>query len=186
MARPKEFDPDTVLDRAMLAFWTSGYEGTSTHALTEHMGIGKRSLYDTFGDKRRLYLQSLRAYVTWMQTSARDAADAADSPAEALLALLTPARRPGGQPTGCFAVLAATEAAHDDAEVRTIVGDFFRRTEDAVAELARAMGVPARESAGLARIVHDAALGVRVRGRAGLGDLGELAALVALVEARAV
>jgi TetR/AcrR family transcriptional repressor of nem operon len=62
MARPKEFDRDTVLDRALELFWRQGYEGTSTAALVDHTGIGRQSLYDTFGDKRRLYLEALDRY----------------------------------------------------------------------------------------------------------------------------
>jgi TetR/AcrR family transcriptional regulator, transcriptional repressor for nem operon len=62
MARPKEFDPDRALAKAMSLFWRLGYENTSTEALIKEMGIAKQSLYDTFGDKRSLYLKAMAYY----------------------------------------------------------------------------------------------------------------------------
>ncbi len=62
MARPKEFDRDVALRRAIQVFWKKGFARTSAEDLVAAMGIGKQSLYDTFGDKRRLFLESLRMY----------------------------------------------------------------------------------------------------------------------------
>lgn len=62
MARSKEFDPERALDKAMHLFWRLGYEKTSLEALTREMGIARQSLYDTFGDKRGLYLKALAYY----------------------------------------------------------------------------------------------------------------------------
>ncbi len=62
MARPKEFDPDRALLKAMNLFWRLGYENTSIEALMREMGIARQSLYDTFGDKRALYLKALAFY----------------------------------------------------------------------------------------------------------------------------
>jgi len=62
MARPKEFDPERALDKAMRLFWHSGYENTSLEALMGEMGIARQSLYDTFGDKRSLYMKALAHY----------------------------------------------------------------------------------------------------------------------------
>ena len=62
MARSKEFDPERALDKAMRLFWRSGYDNTSLEALMNEMGIAKQSLYDTFGDKRSLYLKALARY----------------------------------------------------------------------------------------------------------------------------
>ncbi|GAB5519863.1 MAG: TetR/AcrR family transcriptional regulator [Rhodothermales bacterium] len=60
--RPKTFDPDEVLDRALHLFWQRGYAATSLHALLEAMQISRQSLYNTFGDKQTLYRQALRRY----------------------------------------------------------------------------------------------------------------------------
>ena len=62
MAGVKQFDRDEVLDRAMAAFWTRGYEATSIDDLVEATGINRGSLYGTFGDKRRLFLMALDRY----------------------------------------------------------------------------------------------------------------------------
>jgi len=62
MPRPKSFDPDTVLTKAMGVFWEKGFDAASISDLTEAMGINRFSLYDTFGDKHELYLKSLDAY----------------------------------------------------------------------------------------------------------------------------
>jgi TetR/AcrR family transcriptional repressor of nem operon len=62
MAGVKQFDRDEVLDRAMAAFWTRGYEATSIDDLVQATGIGRGSLYGTFGDKRQLFLAALDRY----------------------------------------------------------------------------------------------------------------------------
>jgi TetR/AcrR family transcriptional repressor of nem operon len=62
MARPKEFDPETALDAATEVFRRSGYTAASVEELLEAMGINRASLYDTFGDKRQLYLAALDRY----------------------------------------------------------------------------------------------------------------------------
>ena len=62
MPRPKEFDIGQVLDRATELFWTKGYEETSMRDLEERLGVGRQSLYSTFGDKRDLFLAALDRY----------------------------------------------------------------------------------------------------------------------------
>ena len=62
MARHKEFDRDEALHKAMEVFWARGYNATSIQDLVEHMSINRQSIYDTFGDKHALYLQSLDHY----------------------------------------------------------------------------------------------------------------------------
>lgn len=62
MARSKEFDPERALAKAMNLFWRLGYENTSLEALMQETGVAKQSLYDTFGDKRSLYLKALAYY----------------------------------------------------------------------------------------------------------------------------
>jgi TetR/AcrR family transcriptional regulator, transcriptional repressor for nem operon len=62
MARSKEFDPERALAKAMRVFWRVGYENTSIEVLMREMGIARQSLYDTFGDKRDLYLKTLAHY----------------------------------------------------------------------------------------------------------------------------
>jgi len=62
MARPREFDHDTVLDRAMLLFWAKGYHATSLSDLCDTMQLNRSSLYAVFGDKRTLFLMVIDRY----------------------------------------------------------------------------------------------------------------------------
>lgn len=62
MARHRAFDPHLALAKALEVFWRQGYEGTSMQDLVIHMGISRSSLYDTFGDKRTLFLAVLAYY----------------------------------------------------------------------------------------------------------------------------
>jgi TetR/AcrR family transcriptional repressor of nem operon len=64
VARPKEFNPDEALDKAMHVFWHKGYEATSMEDLLEAMDLNRGSLYDTFGDKRQLFLKVMDRYCT--------------------------------------------------------------------------------------------------------------------------
>jgi AcrR family transcriptional regulator len=62
MGRPRAFDRDKALDRALHVFWARGYEGTSIADLTEAMGINPPSLYAAFGNKEALFRQALDRY----------------------------------------------------------------------------------------------------------------------------
>ncbi|MFO7250088.1 MAG: TetR/AcrR family transcriptional regulator [Actinomycetes bacterium] len=60
--RPRSFDRGAVLDKAIRLFWRNGYEATSVRDLTEELGIGAPSLYNAFGDKRRLFAEAVEVY----------------------------------------------------------------------------------------------------------------------------
>ena len=62
MPRPKEFDPDDAIEKAMQVFWHKGYEATSMEDLLSAMDLNRGSLYDTFGDKRQLFLKVIDRY----------------------------------------------------------------------------------------------------------------------------
>ena len=64
MPRPKEFNPDEALNKAMQVFWHKGYEATSMEDLLTAMDLNRGSLYDTFGDKRQLFLKVMDLYCT--------------------------------------------------------------------------------------------------------------------------
>ncbi len=59
MARPREFDRDQVVDRAVDVFWRKGFEATSIRDLVEATGLNRGSLYNTFGDKAGLFEAAL-------------------------------------------------------------------------------------------------------------------------------
>ena len=66
--RPRNFDMDTALDRALKVFWRHGFHGASLSELTEAMGLNKPSLYAAFGDKEALYLKALDRYASLCAT----------------------------------------------------------------------------------------------------------------------
>ncbi len=76
----KQFDRAEALDKAMRLFWEQGYEATGMTELTERMGIGRQSLYDTFGDKRSLFLAALDHYETTVLGMIRAQLEAPGSP----------------------------------------------------------------------------------------------------------
>jgi AcrR family transcriptional regulator len=63
LGRPRAFDPDVALDRAMHVFWAKGYEGASLSNLTRAMRINRPSLYAAFGNKRQLFRKVLDRYM---------------------------------------------------------------------------------------------------------------------------
>jgi AcrR family transcriptional regulator len=62
VARPREFDADTALDGAIGVFRQHGFAGASVEMLVDAMGVGRQSIYDTFGDKWQLYRAAVRRY----------------------------------------------------------------------------------------------------------------------------
>jgi len=117
MARPKSFDPDTALEQAMGVFWEKGYEAASVADLTGRMGINRFSLYDTFGDKRALYLAALDRYIERATGAALDALRSPDATLEDLEAWLVGALEQCDDERRCMVLRGAVEAGPGDAEV---------------------------------------------------------------------
>ena len=63
MARTKAFDEQEVLSKAMELFWEKGFHATSIQDLVDQLGINRASMYDTFGGKEQLFMQSLQLYL---------------------------------------------------------------------------------------------------------------------------
>lgn len=84
MPRPKAFDPNIVLDRAVDLFWARGFEAVSVQDLVDHLGISRSSLYQTFGDKQALYLAALDRYRQQGEGEARMLREAATDPLGAI------------------------------------------------------------------------------------------------------
>ena len=88
MARNKAFLEENVLEKAMQVFWQKGYNATSMEDLVTGMGINRASLYDTFGDKKQLYLAVLKFYQTQTNEAAQAViAENTPSPKAQLVAL---------------------------------------------------------------------------------------------------
>ncbi len=63
LGRPRAYDPEVALERAMEAFWDAGFSGTSLDDLSARTGMNRPSLYAAFGDKEALYLKTLESYL---------------------------------------------------------------------------------------------------------------------------
>src|SRR5215217_5127451 len=74
--RPRAFDADKALDRAMTVFWRKGYEGASLPDLTKAMGINRPSLYAAFGNKEALFRKVLDRYAAGPAAYVREALNA--------------------------------------------------------------------------------------------------------------
>jgi TetR/AcrR family transcriptional regulator, transcriptional repressor for nem operon len=136
MGRPRSFDDDTVVERAMEAFWTHGYANTSPAQLAEATGVGKGSLYNAFGSKRELFDRALIRYDQAGAAIARDVLSQPGSTRERIRELMRflvdsdlsqPIRR------GCMAVNIATEFAGNDQEITRILRAMQDHTIDALA-----------------------------------------------------
>lgn len=118
MARSKEFEIHEVLDKAMILFWEQGYEKTSMSDLVEHMGIHRRSLYDTFGDKHSLFLQAMDRYIGKVETRLTQEVKQSGTATEAMRAVFRfMIAEPDHSPSGCMIVNSMTELAARDAEI---------------------------------------------------------------------
>lgn len=131
MARSKEFDEDAVLLKAMKLFWAQGYEKTSMQDLVEHMGIHRRSIYDTFGDKHALYLMALQRYGDTVWHSIEQRALSSLSAKAAIRSVMEAAiDRNEERPKGCLMVNTAVELAVHDPELEAYVNQSWSGTEE--------------------------------------------------------
>lgn len=130
--RPLSFDRDSALEKAMLSFWQNGYETTSISDLTAAMGITAPSLYNAFGDKKRLFLEAMHRYagpidkVEQFLTEAPTARDAAHGMLIAAAELFTGKTTP----RGCLLASAAASGSENSADVKAEVALIRRQITD--------------------------------------------------------
>jgi TetR/AcrR family transcriptional repressor of nem operon len=171
----REFDPEAAVGAAMELFWEQGYEATSVDDLVARLGIGRGSLYATFGSKHALYLKALDRYRCEHMAAAFAALDDPEAPLTPTLrhffdalvaaALDDPGRR------GCFMVNATTERAGCDPAVATRVRENAAAMEDTLERAVRRAQQRGEVSAekdarALARFLVMAVQGLRVAGAA--------------------
>jgi|SRR5690606_8665958 len=172
MARTKEFDPDAALQAAMELFWAKGYEATSVADLVEHLGIGRGSLYATFGDKHQLYPAALRRY----QETQPPVVELLSQPGPVLPAVRALVERYAEEAAcdterrGCMLVNAATERLPADRQVARVVEAGWDTLETALTAAlirARAQGElsPDKDPRALARFLLVVLQGIRVVGK---------------------
>ncbi len=169
MARPKAFDPDLAVEQAMDVFWCRGYEATSVQDLVDATGVGRQSLYGTFGSKDELYLQALDRYRELEGGRAFSCLGGEEPPLERIRALFerfASASLEDPENKGCFVLNAALERA-DDPQTAKRVRAAMRATEDALRALLIEADLPAgKDPAELARFLTMSLQGIRLMAKA--------------------
>jgi AcrR family transcriptional regulator len=122
MARPKEFDREDALAAAIDLFAQRGFEGSSAADLVEQMGIGRQSIYDTFGSKRDLYLEALRTYLAQRLHDQIEAMRSGPTAFDGLAKLLVSAADDAAvsKSPACLGISAVCEFGRSDPEVTKI------------------------------------------------------------------
>lgn len=138
MARPRQFDEDAALRKAMVTFWSKGFEAASLSDLTEAMGLSRSSLYATFGDKDRLFSRALDLYMADISAERvrilRDASSVRDGIRDYLEHHMRVALDPR-TPPGCLVVNTAVEMSALPADVADRLSARTRTGEAAVRSL---------------------------------------------------
>ncbi len=133
--RPKEFDQQVALERAMKTFWANGYEATSVQDLLDAMEINRGSMYDTFGDKHALFSAAFDHYGRTVTRGLEDLLDSGGSPLgnirKALRTLRDQSLKGTGTCSGCMATHTAIELGSHDATTAQAVRGLFGRIEKA-------------------------------------------------------
>jgi AcrR family transcriptional regulator len=133
--RPRAYDPDAALTRALGSFWTAGYSGTSLDDLSAATGMNRPSLYGAFGDKRDLYLKAMTHYWELSRVAIGEALAHNVPLREALQRLYDKALSiyfSGKEgPRGCFAIGTATTEAVRETKIRAALADGFRMIDEA-------------------------------------------------------
>lgn len=173
--RPRSFDVDDALDRAVESFWRHGYEGASLQVLTGAMGINKASMYAAFGRKEELFHRAVARYAEVDMAYARRALDEpiARDVVNALLRDNADALTQPGRPPGCLSIQGGVSCGPGNTAVSEFLAASRLAGERALAErLARAVDegdLPATaDPAALARFVMVFAEGQAVHAAAGV------------------
>lgn len=172
--RPRGFDVDEALDRAVEVFWRHGYEGTSLTDLTAAMGINRPSMYAAYGNKDELFRRAVARYAEIDMAYAREALaePTAYAVIEHFLRANAEALTRTDRPAGCLSIQGGLAAGSDDGHVAQFLAESRRSGENALAErLARAVDegdLPAgTDAAALARYVMVVSEGNAVHATAG-------------------
>jgi len=186
--RPRSFDTDAAVERAMGVFWSRGYHATALPDLLRATQLSRGSLYAAFGDKHSLFLRALDRYVAEALT--RMDVEFDKEPVDGLRAYLAGYvdRTSGANGRrGCLLVATAMELAGHDAEVDRRIGSFFKAMEARVADAlsrAKAAGKLADgvEPSSAARILVCFVEGLRVVGKTGPTPITSQATADALLD----
>ncbi|WP_250030950.1 TetR/AcrR family transcriptional regulator [Paractinoplanes maris] len=174
IGRPRGFDADEALERAVLVFWARGYEGASLDDLTGAMGITRTSMYRAFGNKEDLFRKVLERYTegpaSYFARALRE--PAARAVATAFLHGAVHASTQPGCPTGCLGVQGSLAAGDTGAQARDILAAW---REEGTAHLRRRFAAavdegdlpPGADPALLARFLMTVGNGIAVQAAGG-------------------
>jgi len=112
--RPRKFDRGDVISNAMRVFWTNGFTQTSIEDLVEGTNVGAQSLYNTFGNKREIFIQALELYLSTVTQTALKRAENTESAIDGICAVfpLPSEIVKLNQPLGCLMVMSSFEIAN--------------------------------------------------------------------------
>lgn len=168
MGRVKQFDEQVVLNKAMQVFWEKGYEKTSMQDLVDHMGIHRRSIYDTFGDKHELFLKSLDCYEFRLNQIINQQVKQDMTIKEKLETLFLSVSSVNNEsPKGCLIVNSAAELSLLDEPIKKKIQELFDKSEMYLYQLlveAMNKGEISKNKnlQELASYLHNAWIGIRV------------------------
>jgi len=170
--RPKSFDPNEALERAMELFWLHGYEGVGIADLLRHMKISRQSLYDTFGNKRSLFLRVIEHYRATQLSQALALLEREGSQLENVRAVVRFFEDLAGDERcrGCLVANALVELGPHDPEVSELLGETLGLLESGLCralERARDTGELSngKSPVALSRALTNAILGLVVSGK---------------------
>ena len=174
--RPKNYDPDEALGRALEQFWAGGFAATSLDALAAATGMNRPSLYAAFGDKQALYLKAMDRFAAQMREALRDKLFDESHIQDALRGFYTSAIElylSGDEgPRGCFIVGTAPAAAATNPDIRAMLETILKEIDlglEARLTLAKSEGelMPDADPAALARMAAACLHSLGIRARAG-------------------
>jgi TetR/AcrR family transcriptional repressor of nem operon len=175
MPRQREFNEDEVLEKAIQIFWCKGYHATSAQDLVDALGISRSSLYDTFGDKRALFIKALERYRSKAARGLIEMINNTPHIEKTIAQIFKIAVKESLEDKlskGCFVVNTTIELAPHDTDIAAIIHQNMHDIEHALLlaiEKGQALGQFSKKqsSLALARFVFNSISGLRVAARAG-------------------
>lgn len=175
MARTKAFHEEAVLDKAVHLFWCKGYNATSMQDIVNTLQLSRSSLYETFGDKRALYLAALRQYQKKAAGAMIRMINETDDPKALIKSLYAQTIKESladNLQKGCMMVNATVELSAADPDVAQIIRENDAAIEDAfykaIKKGQKSGAVTTMHSArSLARFVFNTSVGLRVAAKSG-------------------
>jgi TetR/AcrR family transcriptional regulator, copper-responsive repressor len=167
--RPRSFDRNSALDRAIPIFWAKGYDGASFRDLTTAMGISAPSLVAAFGDKRALFDSAVARYCETIAAGPMDALEGANDLRDRLKAFFEGViANISGHPTGCLVTCALADAAGEDPAASTRLGMLLAAADESLARQFRLAGFDTEEARARAQIAAATVHSLTLRARAGV------------------